>query len=100
MLARKRILWALGWIITGALLALLSTLAFFLKPSAPLERWHRVVPDGEFRARNEGEGFEAYLRREASLFEKMESYQVAVGPDSAYSRYLRYARGGPNTAAA
>lgn len=98
--SRKRIVWALGWIITGALLALLSTLAFFLKPSAPLERWHTEVPIGEFQAKDEGERFEMYLRREERLFQQMESYQVNAGPDSPYSRYLRYARGGPNTSAA
>lgn len=103
--ALKRPLWkttlvSLGWMGAGALLALLAALAFFLKPSAPLERWHRVAPAGEFRARDEGAGFEAYLNREARLFQQMDSYRVEVGPSSPYSRYLRYARGGPNTATA
>lgn len=96
----RKVLASLGWMGAGALLALLAALGLFLKPAAPLERWHRVVPEGEFRARDEGEGFEAYLQREARLFQQMDSYRVEVGPSSPYSRYLRYARGGPNTAAA
>jgi len=96
----KAALVSLGWMGAGALLALMVALAIFLKPVSPLERWHRVVPEGEFRARDEGEGLEAYLRREARLFQQLDLYQVEVGPSSPHSSYLRYARGGPNTAAA
>lgn len=94
-----RVAKALLWTVAGAMGGALAV-ALITRPSGPLERWHLEVPEGEFRAEDEGEGFEAYLAREARLFQGMGRYLVETGPGSGYNPYLRYARGGPNTPAA
>ena len=68
----KKILWATGWMLLGAFGGLFVAYLLQARMQPPLQFWHSPILGDDFRAKNAGETFDAYLSRERALYGKLD----------------------------
>ena len=77
----KRMLWAVGWLLAGALSGVFVVYVLQARAQPPLQPWHRPVLGDDFRRENAGESLAQYLSREAALFDRLDEIVRGRGSD-------------------
>ncbi|MEM1374831.1 MAG: alpha/beta hydrolase [Pseudomonadota bacterium] len=97
----SRLVAACGLMVLGALIAAVAGVALYLDSRPPLDVWHSVHLQEEFRAGTNVQTFAQYLALEGRLFKELETkvYEaVSPGDASPYARYHKGSRADPTSA--